>query len=715
MFAHALLYALLLLGKVAALLIGGAVDSSYDAWATALSDVGPLILLIGERSTKQLLRDVRSISGAFSLAAAPLGLVSIVTSLLRMSGSHRVRSFLGYEQESRSVAALELSRINCNGVHPELIDGYLVRTTAAISARHAGVVGVSALQSDLTRETAEEAIAQATCCNSYEAAKARLRVPKTDAKLKWCSQMAIADTRRDGLEDNLFGILSAALQIDLVDQKAGVLRKQLRHVLHLPDSQTQSQPSKVPRVTSKTEPGDTLCFVIIFDAISEYCTANSTSRMISMLIGLSSSLVIMGLYVIELRFSRGWTMTTGWLLTIIGYLGIVTFVTLAARHIQLACCSIRLRSKDAKLSERWQNGLAIAAQSDNKGGADFLVALNGSAQVFEAIWLRPLNTAACIKADVIGILLTLSFLCHYLGLRSSSWWLGVCELAICISAAFARSLTKSRPVKFQLPSNGLHHSKVDWRCCSTGLITVQQAHEVDDTTQPHPNRLDLRIYSSYDSITSPVTAESVAWLCAVLCLNDQTLMSWLLDITGMRLSVCKTLKGAHDHAIIASFSAGILCQEGLASTDVNTCVGFSCNSESLSAPTPWFARAIMRQPQWRVNRDAFVSITDTIGKVHVPSLSSLMTWWTMSELRNGPEDNQENLQWAFLLLNTVFFALLQSVSSSADTTLLPAVALIHGTPNPKMDSVARSFFERMKAEQLKSGAHGSVSQPGSQI
>jgi hypothetical protein len=79
--------------------IGGAVDSSYDAWATALSDIGPLILLVGERSTKQLLRDVRGFASAFSLATAPLGLVSVVTSLVRMRGSHRLRSFLGYELE----------------------------------------------------------------------------------------------------------------------------------------------------------------------------------------------------------------------------------------------------------------------------------------------------------------------------------------------------------------------------------------------------------------------------------------------------------------------------------------------------------------------------------------------------------------------------------------------------------------------------------------
>ena len=51
-------------------LIPVTVDFAQDVWAEALSGVTPLILLVGERSTRQLLRNVRSVWNGFSLAAS---------------------------------------------------------------------------------------------------------------------------------------------------------------------------------------------------------------------------------------------------------------------------------------------------------------------------------------------------------------------------------------------------------------------------------------------------------------------------------------------------------------------------------------------------------------------------------------------------------------------------------------------------------------------
>ncbi|KIW22539.1 uncharacterized protein PV07_12417 [Cladophialophora immunda] len=709
MFSDSVLYVYLLIGRVWGLPIGGSVDSSYDAWATALSDVGPLILLIGERSTKQLLRDIRGISGAFSLAAAPLGLVSIVTSLFRMSGSHRIRSFLGYEQESRSVAALEMSRVNCNGIHPELVDGYLVRTTAATSAFHARAVGVSILQSTISEDTIRDVTIQLQSCHTYEAAKIRLHVPTTAARLRWCSQILVADQEKNDIKDRLLEILAAALQVNLLDQKSETLRGWLQHTLNLPTANMPPQHNKSAASMRVAVSGaGKISFAITFDAVSEYSTANLTSRKMSSLIGLSSTLTILAFYLIELRFSLVWRLSTGWILTIIGYIGIVTFVTLAARNIYHSSHSIPLRPRHAPLSQTWKDGLVIAAQSDSKVGAEFLTAVNGGRQAFEAVWLKPLTSWDCIKADAIGICLTMSFLCHYLGLRSSSWWLGVCELVICIAAAFARSLTKSRPVQFRAGTGQYGEARVDWRCCSTGLITVQNATEVDTRPQAVVRCLDLRIYSPDMTISTPIPAESIAWHAAALCSKDQHLLRWILNVTDMKLWVGRSEQGGASHAVVIYFTSGILVQEGLASTDVGMCVAFCCTMNGLAAPTAWLVRAIMRQPRWSVDRKAFTSINDTIGKVHVPSLSSIMTWWSMSELRNGPTENQENLQWAFLLLNTAYFSLLQSGfgSSAADTnnSIIDSLRKLHRETNPGCEAAAVVLFERMKSEQQRGAA-----------
>lgn len=697
---------LLLIGQAWALPIGGSVDSSYDTWATALSDVGPLVLLVGERSTKQLLRDVRGIGGAFSLAAAPLGLVSIVTSLLRMSGSHRMRSFLGYEQESRSVAALEMSRVNCNGVHAELIDGHLVRTTAAMSALHAGAVGVSALQSTITPTADRDIVTQLQSCHAYEATKQRLRVPSTDAGLRWCAQILIDGFDEEALEAQLCELLANALQANLLGEKSEILRRQLKTALHLPDaSPGQGANKKEDHVKVLNLGANPISFVLTFDAVSEYCSAQDTSQRVSFLIGFVSLLTILSLYLVELRYSLLWKMSTGWLLTILGYFGIVTFVTLAARHILRASHSIPLGPKSAHLSQAWKSGLVVATQSDSKTGADLLTVASGGHQVFEAMWLKPLTSLACVKADVIGLCLTLSFLCHYLGLRSSSWWLGVCELIVCISAAFARSLTKRKPLQFRLRESQKSPVRVDWRCCGTGLITVQSSIEVDGVVQPKASRLDLRVYSSDSNIPPPAFAESLAFQTAVLCLGNRDMMSWIIEKCGMRFWLTKTGPGDATHAVVVSFDGGIIAQEGLVTSDVTMCVAFACTTGGLAAPTAWLVRAIMRQPRWRVNRKAFCSINDTIGKVHIPSLSSIMAWWTMSELRNGHRDNQENLQWAFLLINTAFFLLLHSMAESSDlavdASLVKSLSDLHRVVSPS-HKVVQDFFERLKTESTVS-------------
>jgi hypothetical protein len=49
----------------------------------------------------------------------------------------------------------------------------------------------------------------------------------------------------------------------------------------------------------------------------------------------------------------------------------------------------------------------------------------------------------------------------------------------------------------------------------------------------------------------------------------------------------------------------------------------------------------------------------------------------MSELRNGPKDNQENLQWAFLLLNTAFFACIRT-KYAEDENLIDSLGLSLG-------------------------------------
>src|SRR5579862_1508154 len=59
------------------------VDNAQDEWANLIAGVAPLILLVGERVTKQHLRESSSRADYYLLGATPFGLITSVVSLLR--------------------------------------------------------------------------------------------------------------------------------------------------------------------------------------------------------------------------------------------------------------------------------------------------------------------------------------------------------------------------------------------------------------------------------------------------------------------------------------------------------------------------------------------------------------------------------------------------------------------------------------------------------
>jgi hypothetical protein len=659
--------------------VGGQVDGSLDEWAGVLSTIGPLLLLVGERSTKQLLRDVRGIGSAFSLAAAPLGLVSVVVSLLRLRGSHSLRSFLGYELESRSVAALELSQVNCNGIHAELIDGYIIRSTAALSPSHAGALGVSVLSGDFD-DIAADMVSQLRACHSYERLKTVLRIPAPDARLRWCLQLQL-QSDGDIDADTLMTIISSALNMDSSTDYARLLWKGLFE--HLQDKlKPFSTSADRKTVTSKRDTGATITetliplqcparlgsFLLTFEAISEFCTTQETSNVISLIIGLLSFAAISGLFILELKFALHWHPSRGWLVALHGYLGIVTFVVAAALHIQHSSQRVPLATHSRTDLAAWKDGLVVAQEADGKLGAEMLVSSSRSAQNFQAIWLQRPTQRSQIVADCIAAGLTLSFLCHYLGLRSSSWWFACSELTVCIIAALARSLTKSRPAKFSCnPDQGV--PRLDWRCCSTGVVSVAEPKKSEtDSASPTPC-LDLRAYSDLEDLTPASAAERLAWALSGRLLEDPKLLKWLVDLTGIRIFMCQSDGSSNDRALVVYFEGGILVKEGLASPTNYISVAFCSSFANISAPTGLLARGIMRQPSWKLDTRRFTNMIGTIGHVHIPAFEPLLSWWTTSELRNGPKENQENLQWAFLLLNTAFFACIRTDHANDDSLI----------------------------------------------
>lgn len=158
------------------------VDASQDAWAQALSGIGPLILLIGEKNTKQLLREANGLPGILSMSFAPIGLLSVLTSMIRLCGSQKLRSYIGYEHEPRATAAIEMTRVNCGGVHAEVVDGMVSRSTSTDATSKALAVLFLRGESEAT----DVALKQIQHCYKFQAEKTAKGCPEAAGNVNWC-------------------------------------------------------------------------------------------------------------------------------------------------------------------------------------------------------------------------------------------------------------------------------------------------------------------------------------------------------------------------------------------------------------------------------------------------------------------------------------------------------------------------------------------------
>ncbi|KAI2820682.1 hypothetical protein CBS115989_3518 [Aspergillus niger] len=90
-------------------LLPGALATGWDDFADDLAtDLAPLISLFGERLSKQFLSESTSILDNFLFSVAPLGILTAVVSVIRVSGNSSLRAFIGRAQEGPGEAENEL-------------------------------------------------------------------------------------------------------------------------------------------------------------------------------------------------------------------------------------------------------------------------------------------------------------------------------------------------------------------------------------------------------------------------------------------------------------------------------------------------------------------------------------------------------------------------------------------------------------------------------
>ncbi|KAJ5555137.1 hypothetical protein N7461_003607 [Penicillium sp. DV-2018c] len=87
----------------------GLADDNWDDFTNNLAtDLAPLIVLFGERLTKQFLSESISVLDNVIFALSPLGVLTAVVSVIRICGSSSLRAFVGRAQEGPAEAESEL-------------------------------------------------------------------------------------------------------------------------------------------------------------------------------------------------------------------------------------------------------------------------------------------------------------------------------------------------------------------------------------------------------------------------------------------------------------------------------------------------------------------------------------------------------------------------------------------------------------------------------
>lgn len=100
--------ALIVLVIVSCLICGTAADDGDDFANNLLTDLGPLLNLFGERVTMQFMSQSMGWTDNITLAMAPLGIITIIVSAIRVGGPSWLKAMVGRARESRAIQEAEL-------------------------------------------------------------------------------------------------------------------------------------------------------------------------------------------------------------------------------------------------------------------------------------------------------------------------------------------------------------------------------------------------------------------------------------------------------------------------------------------------------------------------------------------------------------------------------------------------------------------------------
>lgn len=92
-----------------------------EAWAQLVANIGPLLVLVGEKHVKAYFKTMHKPSHHLLFAASPIGVVTAVTTLIRLGGAPFLKRLIGRQFEPWAQVLLDVTSVSCGEVGLELI------------------------------------------------------------------------------------------------------------------------------------------------------------------------------------------------------------------------------------------------------------------------------------------------------------------------------------------------------------------------------------------------------------------------------------------------------------------------------------------------------------------------------------------------------------------------------------------------------------------
>jgi hypothetical protein len=371
------------------------IQQSSDAWAQVIANVAPLMTLVGERNAKEYMRTASSWCQLLTLATAPLGVLSIMVSAIRLSGPGFLRRLVGRDSERRSEALVELTSLS-------VAPATSVYTPRAVEIEPAYSKDRVAFVCAHVQEVQETSKAASAFRELLSRGSASLEQDKEAVLAIWRSSLGLSQVAE--LADFLATTTSDG---------------------HLP----QPEPSAVASLSYRTtsiSPAQT--------ATHSKTRSYARSQLRDLLAATFFALLMIGIQVLGFLHGSA-TRATFWM-GIVGYLGVVSFTSAL-----LVVIKGEVVAEADILPSVFQD--AFWTFSDSRHAEHWPMKAPDSNTLIIA---RPLNVSAedRLRRNFLTSILTFgivsSYVVYYLSMRVSPWWVPLGSLIVIWLGAAYRAL-----------------------------------------------------------------------------------------------------------------------------------------------------------------------------------------------------------------------------------------------------------------------------------